>query len=470
MNNDFLSDAMNEISDEHIVEAVTYKPKVKSISRKAILAAACIIAVTVSALFTYNHLQKPPSKSGGDTTSETEISDNGTTSADMTEVTFSSASVIVQGAPPSDYDNWENENLTWYFLGVNIDGTEYFGNSSYSEPVDKSILLGELGRITVYDYVKEGNEYIDLIVYEVKGISKDYAVAVGREDGLMCGIFLYVENGVLYSDTIGEIIDKLNLREDVISIPLTEGCHFVYCNYNGTDEYVEPDRIILDETQIDNFCKEFFTLLKDSKYCVREDNHWGETPTLSFDLRIYGGLNLSVEITTDGYITIERFQPFKVSEEKCKEFISSVTHLGLPQNFDIEKELEGCQTLGELTDIYSLSVQSSYLLTYCETGKDFIMYSLSVASRNLIDELVRSNSDAAAVSRVSDSGDKLVFDTAVNGGVKPEIYLCSDGYLYVSCKSVKKAFYIGVEEYNAFMTEFKKTSCIFYPEEPVTMG
>ncbi len=465
---DFLSDAMNEISDEHIAKAVSYVPKVKLISRKNILVAACIIAVTVSALFAYNHLQKPPSEIGVETTAETEISDNGTTSQDVTKTTFASASVI-QGAPPPDYDNWENEKLPWYFHGVEIDGVKYDGIDS-SEPVDKSMLIRELGRITAYDYVKEEDEYIDFIVYEVKGISKDYAVAVGREDGLMCGIFLYVENGVLYSDTIGEIIDKLNLREDVISIPLTEGCHFEYCNYNGTDEYVEPDRIILDETQIDNFCKDFFTLLKDSKYCVREDNHWGETPTLSFDLRIYGGLNLSVEITTDGYITIERFQPFKVSEEKCKEFISSVTHLGLPQDFDVEKEIEDCETLGELTEIYSLSVQSSYLLTYCETGKDFIMYSLSVASRNLIDELVRSNSDAAAVSRVSDSGDKLVFDTAVNGGVKPEIYLCSDGYLYVSCKSVKKAFYIGVEEYNAFMTEFKKSSCVFYPEEPVTMG
>ncbi len=469
MNNDFLSDAMNEISDEHIVEAVTYKPKVKSISRKAILAAACIIAVTVSALFAYNHLQKPPSKSSGETTTETEISDNGTTSADMTEVTFSSASVIVQGAPPSDYDNWENEKLPWYFYGVEIDGVKYVGNSS-SEPVDKSMLIRELGRITAYDYVKEEDEYIDFIVYEVKGISKDYAVAVGREDGLMCGIFLYVENGVLFSDTIGEIIDKLNLREDVISIPLTEGCHFEYCNYNGTDEYVEPDRIILDETQIDNFCKEFFTLLKNSKYCVREENNWGETPTLSFDLRIYGGFNLSVDITTDGYITIEGFQTFKVSEEKCKEFISSVTKLGLPQDFDVEKEIEDCETLGELTEIYSLSVQSSYLLTYYKQGEDYIIYSLSVAARNLIDELLESNSDVVAISRISSCDDKLIFDTAVNGDVKPEIYFCDDGYLYVSCKSVCKAFYIGEEEYNTFMKKFVKVACVYNAEEPMTMA
>lgn len=469
MNSDFLSDAMNEISDEHIEEAVSYGPKVKLISRKNVLVAACIIAVTVSALFAYNHLQKPPSEIGVEITAETEISDNGTTSQDVTKTTFASASVI-QGAPPSDYDNWENEDLPGYFSGVRINGVQYNCHSSYCEPVDKSILLRELGRINVYDYVKEDAEYIDLIVYEVKGISKDYAVAVGREDGLMRGTFLYIENGVLYSDTIGEIIDKLTLTEDIITIPKIEGVHFQYYNYNGSNQYIEPDRIILDENQVDGFCREFFALLKNSRYCKREDENWGEAPTLSFHVRILEGFTLSVNITTDGYIAINNYDFFKVSKEQCESFISSVTKLGLPQNFDIEKELEGCQTLGELTNIYSLSVQSSYLLTYCETGKDFIMYSLSVASRNLIDELVRSNSDAAAVSRVSDSGDKLVFDTAVNGGVKPEIYLCSDGYLYVSCKSVKKAFYIGVEEYNAFMTEFKKSSCIFYPEEPVTMG
>lgn len=465
MNADFLSDAMNEISDSHIAEAATFEPKVKVIPWKKIFAAACIIAVAISALFVYNFLLKPSVQNGDAATY------NSTSFAETTKAAFSSASVI-QAAPPVDYDNWENENLTWYFLGVNIDGTEYMGDSSFSEPVDKSILLRELGRITVYDYVKEENEYIDLIVYEVKGISKDYAVAVGREDGLMRGTFLYIANEVFYgSETIGVIIDKLNLREEVISIPKnTEGYYFKYYNYDGSEEYVEGDRIILDENQIDSFCKKFLELLGNSRFCIREDNNWGETPTLSFDMRIYGGFNLSVEITTDGYITIESFHTFKVSEEKCKEFISLVTQLGLPQDFDIEKEIANCKTLGELTEIYSLSVQSSYSMTYYKQSEDGIIYSLCVETRNLIDELLRRNSDSEAISRTSDCAEKLVFDTSVNGDVKPEIYLCDDGYLYVSCKSVNKGFYIGEEEYEAFMNDFKKIACIYSDEEPVTLA
>ena len=132
MNSDFLSDAMNEISDEHIEEAVSYGPKVKLISRKNVLVAACIIAVTVSALFDYNHLQKPPSEIGVEITAETEISDNGTTSQDVTKTTFASASVI-QGAPPSDYDNWENEDLPGYFSGVRINGVQYNCHSNYCD-------------------------------------------------------------------------------------------------------------------------------------------------------------------------------------------------------------------------------------------------------------------------------------------------------------------------------------------------
>lgn len=55
MNNDFLSDAMNEISDKHIAEAATYKLKAKALPlKKLIAAAACIGVVAASALAVMN--------------------------------------------------------------------------------------------------------------------------------------------------------------------------------------------------------------------------------------------------------------------------------------------------------------------------------------------------------------------------------------------------------------------------------
>ncbi len=466
---DFLTDALSEISDKHIAEAAVYEPKAKRFSfRKIALTAACFIVIAIAAFSVNTFLSKPPVKPDETSGSVIETTKDDTVSEDSTNTT--AGTTASSGVPPINYDDWENEDLPWYFLSVAFEGKTYQGGTSSGEPIESNKLLQQLGRISVYDYVKQKKgEYIDLIIYEVEGISKDYAVAVKREDGLMNGAFLYIENRVFYdSQTIGELTDKLKLTDNMTISKVNDKAYFTY--YDGSDKDVSYKSIGHNEDRLESIRNSFIALLKNNADCKKyEYNHRDKVPVLCFDISLYGH-SIDVEVTSDGYISFDRFRYYKANKKQCNEFISSVFDYSSPHDSELAKEIESCETLGELTGIYSLSVQSSYWTTYQKQGENDIIYSLSVEARNLIDDLILSNSDAGAISRISNCDEKLVFDTAINGDVKPEIYLCDDGYLYVSCEAVTKAFYIGEEKYNAFMDGFKKSACIYNPKEPVTMG
>ena len=70
---DFLSDAMNEISDKHIAEAACYEPKAKRISfKKIIFIAACFVVIAITALYVNTFLSKPSVKQDETTSSAIE--------------------------------------------------------------------------------------------------------------------------------------------------------------------------------------------------------------------------------------------------------------------------------------------------------------------------------------------------------------------------------------------------------------
>ena len=470
MNSDFLSDAMNEISDKHIAEAAYYEPKAKRISfKKNIFIAACFVVIAITVLYVNTFLSKPSVKQDETTSSAIETTKDDIFSDSSTNTTV--GTTASSGVPPINYDDWENKSLPWYFYSVTFEGKTYQGCSSYCKPIESDKILQEIGRITVYDYVKQNKgEYIDLIIYEVEGISKDYAVAVKREDGLMQGAFLYIENCVFYdSQTIGELTDKLKLTDN-LTISRVEGrADFTCYYYDGIFKDVSSKGINLDEDGLESIRNSFIALLKNNANSKKYNyNNRNKADVIHFHINLYGNY-ICVEVTSDGYIYIDDY--YKANKKQCNEFISTVLNYSTSHNSELAKEIESCKTLGEFSEISSLSVQSSYWVYYCEDGESDILYSICVETSELINKLVELNSDVSGASRVCNAEEKFVFESSYNGknGI-PLICFCNDGYLYVSCESVTKGFYIGKDKYNDFKEEFKKTACVYTKDNPVTMG
>lgn len=139
---------------------------------------------------------------------------------------------------------------------------------------------------------------------------------------------------------------------------------------------------------------------------------------------------------------------------------------------DIYNLLVNSETFGDFCNgWHSYSVQSSAWATYKEEGKEDIKYSLGVEARNVIRSFVESNADKKAQERESRTGERLCFDTTTGGiNAAVDTYLCSDGYLYVSCGSKTVGYNVGTDEYNRFMKDFKGATCVWTPEHPVTIG
>ena len=211
---DLLDNALSEISDRHIEETVTYKPKTKSVSlRKILPLAACLMLVIVSAFAVKDYFAPDvtqtttdgflPSDShyttvAGVINESTSVaaappmnttSMHSTTSAGITEIR------LFCTTPMIDYTGWENIPFQGFYHCICIDDSYYYADpSAYTdEPLAKEqlgTLLYEFNR-SDYRFKVDGSGDFLVEVYELKGYSKDEAVAVGRKDGLMKGYYAY---------------------------------------------------------------------------------------------------------------------------------------------------------------------------------------------------------------------------------------------------------------------------------------
>lgn len=343
MNNDFLSDAMNEINDEHIVEAITYKPKVKSISRKAILAAACIIAVTVSALFAYNHLQKPPSKSGGDTTSETEISDNGTTDADT----------ITQIYCPPLYSSWSDVPIYFTTPSFVFEGRTYRSATlgDYAPVFDQSKIKDVIKEDKMLGYTDNHEKItVDVLICEIVGVDKENAVVVGRKDGFQGGYCVYIEEGLYNTDDFSTLLTSLDYKENLI---LSE--HIcMYPQNNGEPEiwfkHYKDDPVAYFKENILDIYVGMTDIIKckdDDQKSINEafisilENNMEKTEYLQENIELYQyfsedclefegfvcGYDFTVRFTEEGklyFFTAEGVTCYNLTEEDFKSFLSLV--------------------------------------------------------------------------------------------------------------------------------------------------
>lgn len=137
--------------------------------------------------------------------------------------------------------------------------------------------------------------------------------------------------------------------------------------------------------------------------------------------------------------------------------------------------LEDCNSLGELSEKMASDDNVNGLFEvaskahYKQDGKEDIVYSIGYDGWMLVGDIVEKSSEAKAENRISKTGEVLLFDISACGN-KCTLGLCNDGYLYISCGLLSRAFDIGVDRYEEFMKDFAAVSCVYTEENPVTIG
>lgn len=215
---DLLDNALSEISDRYIEETVTYKPKTKSVSfRKILLVTACFILVIVSTFAVKDYFapevtQTTDSFSASDSphTTIAGVIDKSTTVAYAPPMNTTASHPTTSAGvfeinlycttPMQDYTGWENMSFQSFYHCIDIGGTYYYAdyvNNPSVSGTDEPIANEQLGKLLYefnrsdYRFQIDGSGDFLVEVYELKGYSKDEAVAVGRKDGLMKGFYAY---------------------------------------------------------------------------------------------------------------------------------------------------------------------------------------------------------------------------------------------------------------------------------------
>lgn len=326
MNSDFLSDAMNEISDKHIVEAACYEPKVKVVSLKNILAAACIFAVAVSALFVYNHLQKPPSQPNDITTSDVETSDNGTTDGDT----------ITQTNCPPLYSSWSEMPIYLATPAIVFEGRIYYSAtlSDYAPVFDQSKIKDVLkeDKVLIYTGIHE-KTVADVLICEIDGVDKENAVAVGRENGLNGGYCVYIERSLYNTDDFSTFLTSLNYKENLIlsehmfMYPQNNGDPQIWISYYKSGDG-ECDIIKCEDEEQKLLNEAFISMLEnniDKAECISDDSYDSEE-YLSFEGYVCG-YDFRVSFYEDGklyFFSDTGVACYKLPQEEYKSFLALV--------------------------------------------------------------------------------------------------------------------------------------------------
>ncbi len=159
--------------------------------------------------------------------------------------------------------------------------------------------------------------------------------------------------------------------------------------------------------------------------------------------------------------------------------VADITEAEITQApYDLAAALQKCGTLGEIVEETGISsiknidhqpeiFCTDYWCHYKAEGKEDIIYSLCVQTMTELAEFLTAHSDKAALDRKSETGEKLTFKAYIRR-TECEIYFCNDGWLYICCDGITKAFDIGVKAYENYYDNL--LAVIWTPENPVTLG
>ncbi len=243
MNKDYFLEAMNEISDSHIIEAVSYEPKEKTVKWKKILPfAACVVLVAVAS-FAVNNMKSAvePTTAYQDSTFSatnaptTAVLDNDTTTtqpttvAGSTEISQEPSAPTIAYAPPKESDTvagttmsattslkWEQRSYAQCYPDLQFNKLSY--TTRQGSLIGEEKLSGLIGTATLTGKDDGGKEHtVNADVYGIKGVQTKCAVALYFKDGVQQQLSaqgFYVYEGRDYiPENLGKAVEELNIKE-----------------------------------------------------------------------------------------------------------------------------------------------------------------------------------------------------------------------------------------------------------------
>lgn len=419
---------------------------------------------------------------------------------------------------PPVYSSWEEAPLYSSSPTVTFNGSLYVSPLN-SNPLitDRSKIKGVLTETTVTGYTDGYQEVpVTASICEIDGIDSKNAIAVIRNDGLQRGYNIYISKELLYDSTdFNEILEKLDYKNNLI-----------LSSYAGRDPSSATNITVYTATDISYYKKNLFNYISKNIFY----NYPGATEHFNFEgfeeqaiqesfMTFFEKKN-SVKVEYLKGADINEYQYFK---EDCLEFSTYLCGYPMEVLFteegklyffailnndiqiicyhfsksDFDYFLANCydpqpdypapgnvlrsvigqsQTLSDIISYADITMNytpqnfcTEFSAYYKENGKEDIVYSISIGLMEKLASLILENRDAKSEEVTSNTGEKLTF-CAFLKRYPCEIYLCNDGYLYFCGDGLTRAFNIGIENYEKFLNDFKQSSVVWTPENPVTCG
>lgn len=497
---DYLLDAMNEISDEHITEAVNFEPKAKKINfKKLIPVAACFVFVIVAVMAGTGVFEViTPDVTAGTTFIDTP------TNAPITGAPIQNTTGS-HGVPLAP--DWEELSFGERFLNITVKDVNYiYGFDRIPEKkIGEHIATQTVNREYLYNDWHSATAEI----YEIKGVSSETYVAVKFNEDESGEYLLYVYPD-FETETLGDFIDAINI-DNINFIGETVNYHIDYPNGDFYEAGYKVDP---------RGHKQLSGILWQNRNALRcDDDFHSDMPiyvdasmTVSFafvgeqSVRIYIskaddkthlcisyssviGEQFCFELqgnTFDDYLSfLEKEAEVLYMRQGCPtapDLITTPTTEGttLPptnESFsEVEKVFATAETLGDILAGFSIAkaehdisgdMTIDLFAHLEEKGKEDVIYSISADTKQQLVDFMNDNKNSKAENRGCSADVRLIFSIHLMGN-SGTVSVCNDGYLYFACGVTTKAFYVGEEEIKAFKE--KLIAVVWTTDNPVTMG
>ncbi len=298
----YLLSAMDEISDEHIAEAVSYKPKTKIITFKKLLAAAaCLLVVCVSA-FAITELRGPAIIPDVTVTTDPVAGDKTTANKNV----LTTVTDAVDGEAKTDkalattvhcqtMPSWDKMLYGQRFPVINFDGKRY---EYCSRQVEKALISKKLGEIEVtVEYLKDDFRSATAEIYDISDISSDLFIAVKFAENENEEYILYY-NMYYEPETLDDFLSDINFSENANIM----GDTVYYEQHNENGKVVSFANYYVNESIEKKLWKLLFDKA-DTAFMGRYMDIIEYSSAICVDTEAYGQW-VTINLTEEGYLYI----------------------------------------------------------------------------------------------------------------------------------------------------------------------
>ena len=311
-------DALNEINNEFIEEAIPHEQKIKSKTNFRWLAVAASVILSVGIGVTAYHFHivnsdkniyegnKTTEESTGEVTTEKNTTQDNVTETTEDPATEIATEIVIVGA-----DTWGSYSIERKYPSVDYNNSNYFVVKKISKSVVSKKIRDTVA--TGYDPFSNEKHTIDATLYEIKNISSYCAIAVNFDGDE--NYFSYTNRDCNF-ETLGKLMEEFNFDEN-ISI--------------NSGHYKEKDIAVIEYNKVKK--SDITDLLYKHKSLkpVEEPTDRVLLDDLSFNIEIKSitnELGYYIGISRSGYLCINVFHTqhlYYIGKENAKNFINSFT-------------------------------------------------------------------------------------------------------------------------------------------------